>query len=38
MKFVSGLVGGVCYGDVELCIIFLLLVLSFFYRLGGGVE
>ena len=38
MKFVSCLVGGVCYAGVELYMVVLLLVLSRFYCLGGGVE
>ena len=38
MKFGSGLVGGVRSGGVKLCMIFLLLVLSRFDPLGGGVE
>ena len=38
MKFGIGLVGGVRSGDVGFCIVFLLLVISSFDCLGGGVE
>ena len=38
MKFGIGLVGGVRSVGVEFCMVFLLLVLSHFYCLGGGVE
>ena len=38
MKFGSGPVGGVRSGSIESCMVFLFLVLSHFYCIGGGVE
>ena len=38
INFGIGLVRGFCYDGVGLCIVFLLLVISRFGRLGGGVE